>query len=94
MTLHPDEQAREIIDYFDGSSKANSIEFVGQVLARVRQQALEEACAALCEHCRIAEPRTIESDERGTYYWHDFGNLSMECQASKVRQAAGERTKP
>jgi hypothetical protein len=51
-----------------------------------RGDALREIAKLECPMCAQGNvPETMESTERGTYYWHHFGNLSRECGASKIQ---------
>jgi hypothetical protein len=51
-----------------------------------RGQTLREIAKLECPMCAQGNvPETMESVERGTYYWHHFGNLSRECSASKIQ---------
>lgn len=48
--------------------------------------ALLRAAKVMCEGCRNDWPiREITSDARGTYWWHEMGNLSRECKARAIR---------
>ena len=61
----------------------------GGNVSEIEMEIFERCAGALCKSCQEHWPiRKIEGDR--VYWWHDFGNLSRECDAAKIREIQHE----